>query len=279
MRVSESCARCLYDKQARLTEDKAYLEEVQRILRARGENDSAPYLVYRFNQIYEKHFGKKPSYGEIKKKYNDLVLSMEGALRSRIEESPNPLQTAFLLARIGNYVDFGAMNQVEEEVFLKMFDNVTPGASEEETLEAFFKKCSQASKFLLLADNCGEIVLDRLFLEQLKKHFPQLEFTVMVRGGEALNDATIEDAEYVGMEKLATIVTNGLPMTGAAYDLLPPDARKAVDEADVILSKGQGNYEAFSRQGRHAFYSFLCKCELFTSRFQVPRLTGVFVEE
>lgn len=279
MRVIESCAECLYDKQAHLTDDKGYLEEVRKILKERGENDSAPYLVYLFHQLYEKKFGKKPSYREIKKKYNDLVLSMVPTLRERIETSKVPLRTAFVFARIGNYIDFGAMNHVDEAVFLNLFDDLTMREKDEEVFDSFLEQCRHASRFLLIADNCGEIVLDRLFLEQIKKQFPQMDFTVMVREGEALNDVTREDAEYVGIDSMARIVTNGLPMTGAAYDLLPKDARQAVDEADIILSKGQGNYEAFSRQGRRAFYSFLCKCELFTERFQVPKLTGVFVEE
>lgn len=67
--------------------------------------------------------------------------------------------------------------------------------------------------------------------------------------------------------------------TGTVYHLLPDEAREAVEGADVILAKGQGNYESLCKQGIHIFYSFLCKCELFTSRFGVPKLTGIIVEE
>lgn len=279
MKVNESCAACLYDKQAHLSEDAEYLREVKKILEARGEEDCAPYLVYRFNLLYEKRFGKKASYSEIKKKYNDLVLSMEDALRDRIAASASPVRTALLYARIGNYIDFGAMNHVDEKVFLGMFEDARMRKQDQKTLESFLEQCTGASRFLLIADNCGEIVLDKLFLEALQKQFPRMAFTVMVRGGEALNDATEEDAAYVGMDGIAKIVTNGLPMTAAVYELLPEEAKRAMEEADVIFSKGQGNYEALSGHGRHIFYSFLCKCDLFTERFQVPKLTGVFVEE
>lgn len=131
----------------------------------------------------------------------------------------------------------------------------------------------------MITDNCGEIVLDKLFIEQLRKRFPELEIKIMVRGSEVLNDATLEDACYVGMDKLTEVISNGNAVAGTVYDMLPDEAKKALDTADVILAKGQGNYESLCRQGRHIFYSFLCKCELFTSRFNVPRLTGVFVEE
>ena len=100
-----------------------------------------------------------------------------------------------------------------------------------------------------------------------------------MRGDEVLNDATQEDAEYVGIGKVARVISNGLPIAGTVYALLPDEAKDALDGADVILAKGQGNYESLCKQGIHIFYSFLCKCELFTSRFGVPKLTGIIVEE
>ena len=101
----------------------------------------------------------------------------------------------------------------------------------------------------------------------------------MVRGGEVLNDATMEDAEYVGLTQTARVISSGSAAAGTIYSMLSAEARQALDSADVILAKGQGNYESLSHQGRHIFYSFLCKCELFTERFSVPPLTGMLVEE
>ena len=103
--------------------------------------------------------------------------------------------------------------------------------------------------------------------------------TVMVRGGEVLNDVTAEDAEYTGLSRVAGIVSNGAPVAGTIYDMLSPEAKAALDDADVILAKGQGNYETLGARGRHVFYSMLCKCDLFVERFRVPRFTGIFLEE
>lgn len=279
MRIIESCAECLYDKQKHLTEDERYLKEIKDIIDNRGEDDTSPYLVYRFNKVYEKYFGRQTPYKEIKKKYNDLVLSMEDSVRNRIEASEDPLAKALLYARVGNYIDFGAMNHVDEETFLSLLDRVEWNDKDLDVIQTFVDQCKCARNFLLIADNCGEIVLDKLFLEQLHKRFPELMIDVLVRGGEVLNDATEEDAEYVGINELARIISNGLPIAGTVYAMLPDSAKEVVNQADVILAKGQGNYESLSKQGRHIFYSFLCKCELFTSRFGVPKLTGIFVEE
>lgn len=279
MRITKSCAECLYDKQKHLTEDKQYLAEIKQILDNRGEDDTSPYMVYLFNRVYEKYFGQRTPYKEIKKKYNDLVLSIEKSIRNKIEASKDPIALALLYARIGNYIDFGAMNNVDEETFLSLFDDAALQDRDIEVLETFVDQCKTAHNFLLITDNCGEIVLDKLFLEQLHKRFPELQINVLVRGGEVLNDATEEDARYVGISKLARVISNGLPIAGTVYDMLPDCAKEVMDNADVILAKGQGNYESLCGQGRHIFYSFLCKCELFISRFGVPKLTGVFIEE
>lgn len=279
MKLTPSCEKCMYDRQQLKTDDKEYLKEVKNILENRDENACSAEMNFAFNQAYEKYIGPMPSYRDINKKYNDLVISMQADLEKQIEDSENPLATSLVMARIGNYIDFGVMQEVDEKTFLDMFSNTEMRDDELATFESFFKQCSSGKTFLLLTDNCGEIVLDKLFLRQLKKQFPNLEITVMVRGGEAYNDATLEDAKYVGLTDEFTVITNGEKIAGTVYKRLPEEAKNIIDNADVILSKGQANYESFAGEGHHAFFTFLCKCDLFVNRFNVPRLTGMFVEE
>ena len=279
MRISESCAKCLYDRQRNRTNNTQYLAEIKKLLDDRGENDTSPYMVYLFNKIHVKYYGKGADYSDIKKQYNDLMLNMEEKLRAEIENDADPLKRSLIMARIGNYIDFGAMNHVDQEEFLSLFDEKQLREDDEKTYRSFLNECERATSFLLICDNCGEIVLDKLLIEQLTKRFPQIKIKALVRGGEVLNDATMEDAEYTGLKNVADIISNGEPIAGTIYDMMPQNAKDALDEADVILAKGQGNYESLSGQGRHIFYEFLCKCDLFTSRFGVPRLTGMFIEE
>ncbi len=279
MRISDSCAACLYDKQCRRTDDPAYLARVRELLDNRSEDDTSPYMIFIFNKLYEERFGAGADYSEVKRSYNDLVLGMEERLRQEIDGAEDPLAKAFVMARIGNYIDFGAMNHVDTETFLALFRDTEMREEDRATYASFLRECAGARNFLILCDNCGEIVLDKLFLEKLGERFPQMKLHAMVRGAAVLNDATAEDARYVGLDEVAGVVTNGGAVAGTIYDMLPEDARRVFDEADVILAKGQGNYEAMAGRGYHAFYAFLCKCDLFTSRFDVPRLTGMFVEE
>lgn len=279
MRIPESCAKCLYDKQVHRVNNEEYLYRVREIINSRKDTDTSPYLVYLFNRVYKEMFESANSYSDIKKKYNDLVLGLENDIRNSIKSSPDPLATSLQYARIGNYIDFGAMNNPDENEFLSLFEKSEMSENDRKAYRSFVSQCKAANSFLLISDNCGEIVLDKLFIEQLKKTFPHIEATVLVRGGEVLNDATVEDAEYSGIHHIARIIDNGLCISGTVYDLLPEEAKECLNNTDVILAKGQGNYESLSGEGRHIFYSFLCKCDLFINRFHVPRLTGIFIEE
>ena len=279
MRVNSFCAACLWDKQLHQSDDPAYLAEVRQIIDTRKDGDTAPYLVYLFTRAYERRFGKAEPYKLAKRTYNDVVLSMESDIRKKIESSADPLAASIAYARIGNYIDFGAMNRIDSDTFLALLGEAGLRGKDLETYEAFLLQCEKASRFLLIADNCGEIVLDKLFLEQLHSAFPEMALSVMVRGEEVLNDVTLEDARYVGIDQLAALISNGTSVAGTIYEMLPAEAKNAMDTADVILAKGQGNYESLCGQGRHLFYSLLCKCRLFTERFDVPELTGVFLAE
>jgi uncharacterized protein with ATP-grasp and redox domains len=269
----------MYDRQLNKTDNKDYLAEIKAVLDNRPDDITSPELVVRFNEIHEKYFGPLPDYSDIKKEYNDLVLSMEDDLRKEIESSDDPLATSIVMCRIGNYIDFAALHQVETETFLKLFDDTKMRDDEKQVYRSFCDKCSTAKSFLLLTDNCGEIVLDKLMLEQLKIRYPQLSIKIMVRGGAVSNDAIMEDALYVGLDKVGEVITNGAPIAGTVYPKLSEEAKNAVDDADIIFSKGQANYESFAGEGHHAFYTFLCKCDLFINRFKVPKFTGMFVEE
>ena len=286
MRLNSMCIRCLVDKQeARIAkfkdEDKkaAYMKEIAGIIGESDDEASSAYLVYLFNQVYRRYFGEVKDYSEIKKEYNAYVLALEEELDREIGKAPDPLAQAIVYARIGNYIDFGAMQCVEKETFLKLFREEEKNRLDQNIYEDFLTDCRNGKKFLLLADNCGEIVLDKLFLRELKERFPHLELCVMVRGEEVLNDVTMEDARETGVCSVARVVSNGSGVGGTVEEMLAEDARQALDQADIILSKGQANFETLHGCGRNIYYSFLCKCDWFSGRFGVEKNTGMFLRE
>lgn len=286
MRLSSMCISCLVDKQqARLArfedEEKntAYMREIAKIIGESDEEATSAYLVYLFNQVYRRYFGDIQDYAEVKKEYNTYVLEMEEALYEDILKAEDPLKQALIYARIGNYIDFGAMQHVEKKVFLELFRDEEKNRLDKEVYESFLQDCGSGRTFLLVADNCGEIVLDKLFLKELKKRFPHLEIEVMVRGEEVLNDATMEDAEAVGICDVAKVISNGNGVAGTLEKMLSAEAREALEQADLILAKGQANFESLNGCGRNIYYSFLCKCDWFAGRFRVEKNTGMFIRE
>ena len=136
-----------------------------------------------------------------------------------------------------------------------------------------------AKTLLYITDNCGEIVLDKIFIEELKKRYRNLEITVMVRGGLAINDATMEDAEEVGLTKIVPVIGNGTTIIGTVKEQLSQEAREYLDHADVIIAKGMGNFESMYQEGINPYFLFLCKCDLFTEKFGVQMFDPIFCKE
>lgn len=144
----------------------------------------------------------------------------------------------------------------------------------------YFKKdLEQAKHLVYLTDNCGEIVLDKLFIQCLKETYPDLKITVIVRGKDVINDATLVDAAEVGMTNIVTCISNGNGAPGTVLKLLSEEARKLLADADLVISKGQGNFESLYGEGINPYFIFLCKCELFVRRFKLQQYESVFIKE
>mgnify|MGYP001114678329 FL=1 len=289
MKISATCIRCLLDRQEeriRQMEDEdvksAYLKEVAGIIASSGEDATAPYLVYGINRVYRRYFGSLPDYEKEKKEFNALMLGLESELETDLRmgtDREEVLRYALYYARTANYIDYGATNHVEKETLLGLLREAKGEALDAAVLKSLRNELETAGKLAYLADNCGEIVADKLLIKILKEQYPQLEITVIVRGMPVLNDAVPGDAEDVGLTDMVKVIGNGNGVAGTQWNLLSEEAEHALSGADVILSKGQGNFETIHGCGLNIYYLFLCKCEWFTKRFGMERLKGVFVNE
>lgn len=145
--------------------------------------------------------------------------------------------------------------------------------------EHFRADLMQAENLIYIMDNCGEIVLDKLVIQELKKEYPHLNIMAMVRGKDAINDATLEDARMTGINCEVSIIDNNSSVQGVILSLLTKETQDIWNAADIIISKGQGNFESLYGCGKNIYYLFLCKCELFTKRFGVEQFQGMFLNE
>lgn len=289
MKLSSLCIRCLIDKQEeriRSIEDEnkkaAYMKEVAGIIGSADSEASAPFLVYKINSVYKRYFGAFPDYEREKEEFNSMMLSMEQELEEGIRmggSKEEMLSNALNYARTANYIDYGTMNQVSRDELLQLLNKASEEELKEGTFHMFQKDLQSGGKLVYLTDNCGEIVADKLLIKILKEQYPDLHIKVIVRGTAVLNDATMEDARAVGLTEIAEVIGNGSGIAGTQISYLSEEARQAISEADVIISKGQGNFETIHGCGLNIYYLFLCKCEWFTRQFDMERLKGVFINE
>ena len=286
MLLNEGCVACLLRKKLDKCPAGAAPEavaEYRRRARAAIENGwgfSSPEVNAEVSAIYRECFGPERDYTDVKRRFNALMLALEPSIQADVDAAPDPLMGAVQYAMVGNYIDFAALGEIDRDELRRRLGAVDAMAVDPEALEALRHEVSAAGRMVLLTDNCGEIVADKVLLKTLRRMNPALRATVIVRGMPVVNDATVEDAEQVGMGEVAhRVMGNGCDLPGTVLNRISAEALSEVDAADVLIAKGQANYEGLSGCGRSVFYIFMCKCDLFTRRFHADRFSGVLTQE
>ena len=287
MKLNPYCMCCAVNKQEEkirkfpdMDKKTEYMKKVMSILSSAEEQDCSPSLSVEIKKLYSEFWNcPAEDYTEIKKEFNQLMLNVEASVEEKIRTSADPLETALLYARIGNYIDFAALENVSQETMLKLLENENQEPLSQTEYANFQTDLSTAKTLVYLTDNCGEIVLDKLAVTILKEKYPQLNITVIVRGYPVVNDATMEDAEEIGLTDIVKVTGNGSNVGGTWFPGLSNEARTLLEQADVILAKGQGNFETMNDCGLNVYYLFLCKCDLFQRRFHAKALQGMFLNE
>ena len=287
MQMNPFCMCCAVNKQEKgirkfQDADKKveYMKKVMALIADAGDEDCAPSLSLRLKELYSQYWNENAEdYSGIKHEFNRLMLDLEDRLEQNIRSSRDPLETALLYARIGNYIDFAALSHVDKDTVLSMIEAENKAPLDALEYAHFLEDLSHASSLVYFTDNCGEIVLDKLAVRILQEQYPRLSVTVVVRGLPIVNDATMEDAVEVGLTSYATVIGNGSGVAGTWLPDINAETRSLLDSADVILAKGQGNFETLNGCGRNIYYLFLCKCEWFQKLFHAEPLEGMFVNE
>lgn len=286
MKINSFCMSCLVQAQARNIqkfedEEKKsrYMREIFKLLLDSDPELSAPALLEPVTKLYESYWGSQEGFQAEKKSFNDFLLSMEEELEKKIRSTKDPLATALCYARLGNYIDLSALSDVSTEKLLELFAKAEEESLDAEEYQHFLQDLEYGEYLVYLTDNCGEVVLDKLVIKLLKEQYPKLRIEVLVRGIPVTNDVDIEDAEYVGLTKLVPVFGNGSGIAGTELSKISQEAREKLERADVIIAKGQGNFETIHTCGLNIYYLFLCKCDWFMQRFHAKHLQGMFVNE
>jgi uncharacterized protein with ATP-grasp and redox domains len=202
---------------------------------------------------------------------NAMVMKWENKLRKSIAESDDPLQSAVRLAIAGNIIDFGLKGDIQPDQVRVCIDQAKYMALDINALEIFRHQSLEAKTILYLADNAGELVFDKLLIEQLSPG----KVTLAVKGHPILNDAVYNDAEQVGLTAITRVIDNGSDMLGNVVEKCSKEFRSMFTDADMIISKGQANYETLSDISRDASFLFMLKCPVVSRRLNMPE--GSFI--
>ncbi|MDD2708389.1 MAG: ARMT1-like domain-containing protein [Verrucomicrobiae bacterium] len=274
MNTAQACIPCIIRQTAEVlaatAPDPAQKEILmRRILREIAKADwdtTPPALVQRIHRIIKKMTGDSDPYRKVKREMNRMAASLLPELRKQIRSSANPRETAARLAIAGNLLDSGAKTQISARDLPEHVTRVLKQSLVGDVTK-LFRAAESARDILYLTDNAGEIFFDRLLIEEL----PLKKITVAVRGAPVINDATLKDAKDAGLPGLVPVINNGSDAPGTILADCSPEFRKRFKRAELIIAKGQGNYESLAHAGRpNLWFLLTVKCPLVASQLKTP---------
>jgi len=235
-------------------------------------NQSPPAMAQRIHRRLRKLTGEMDPYREAKDWQNRLAMDLIPLLRAKVEAANDPLLMAARMVIAGNVIDMGSNGNLTEVDVRQELENALtePFFGEEERFRA---AVAQAKSILYLADNAGEIAIDRLLVDQL---FPR-QITFVVRGSPILNDATLLDAQQVGLDQIVQVIENGSDAPGTILTDCNQGLRDRFLTADLIIAKGQGNFETLSTERGNIFFLFKVKCLVIADLIGQPVGTQMLV--
>lgn len=215
-------------------------------------------------------------YLEEKVASNAFAMERLPKIYAQIEKAKDPIYAALQLSILGNYLDFAALaGKVRFEDLERMLEQAENYDLSGPHYDRFLQEIKTAKSFVLITDNAGEVVFDRVLAETIHRFYPEVNITFLVRGGPANNDALREDADIVGIP--FPVEDSGLCVGGTPLHQISEKARILLQNADMILAKGMGNTESLYNCGLPVYYAFLVKCARFEQVFKRPHLTPMFV--
>ena len=243
-------------------QQKVVLNCVLDVLAEVDASSTPPEIGDQVHHIVREEVANGDPYRTVKEAGTRQALELYGRLKSLVAEAEDPLDVSVRLSIAGNIIDFGP------DVEYDLWDTVERVLAQSFAIDnrmAFREALRGAGKVLYLADNAGETVFDRVLIETLDK-----PVTYAVKAGPILNDATREDALAAGVDKVAEIVSTGSDAPGTVLDRCSDDFRRLYNEADVIIAKGQANYETLSEEDSHVFFLLQTKCPVIARDVGVP---------
>lgn len=286
MNITSECYECLLRRHVGTArglgsdaQATAFARDMMKMLLDAPADAVAPWFAPQIAELFVKHYGiPYDRYRQEKEDSNRFVLEHMEEIRQTVSEAADPLYAGLQVAILGNYLDFSALQgEVDFDKLHQMLQSSREIQVDRDNFESLRREFAVGKNLLYLTDNAGEIGFDRVFAEEIHRQYPDLNITFCVRGGPALNDATREDAEIVGIP--FPVIDNGTRFPGTVLQHASQELKDAIAQADVIFAKGQANVETLLDSGLNIYYAFLVKCPKFVQIFGQPKLTPMLHRE
>ncbi|MBW2040078.1 MAG: DUF89 family protein [Deltaproteobacteria bacterium] len=267
MKAYPDCIPCLLkfttDTAKKATSNTDLLQEISleglRIILEHGFAAMPPQIAQAINRMIKEKTGVNDPYRKDRQDHNHLAMRLYPSLKGEIRNAPDPLRAALRAAAAGNRIDSVCLDEgVDVRGAIQRSLTEDFGIDHHEEIKEALRT---ASTLLFVGDNAGEIVFDKVLIEEIQRHHPQLTVTYVVKGGPIINDATMDDAREVGMEDVAEVIANGDDAPGTILDQCCTEMRELFQKANVVMVKGQGNFETLEEEKRdRVFFLLQVKC-------------------
>ena len=255
MKIEQACVECIINQSAKVASSidadeklsNELVSTIKEMSRDFSYNDNPPEIASYVYETMSKIAKKDDLYDEMKKISTQKALSFVPVLKQKLSLSPNKLLSATKIAVAGNVIDLAAEVEFDLGEELQMVFDTEFAHNDFEKLQ---KELKEAKNVVILGDNVGEHIFDYMFVEVLKELYKDINFHYFVRGRPIINDVTIKEAMECGFDKLCNIVDSGVDTPGFVYTRATTEAKEIFDKADLVISKGMGNYECLSPSHR-----------------------------
>lgn len=239
-------------------------------LKSLPSGTTPPEIAYKIHQLVRQKTKAVDPYKQAKNKATQEALALYPKLKEMVSTARDPLEMAVRIAITGNIIDLGVTDSYDIEVTL---NRVLTQPLAINDLASLRRQLAASSSILYLADNAGETVFDRVLIEQLQK-----PITYVVKAGPIINDATHEDAIAAGIDRVAEIIDNGSQAPGTMFEQCSASFLKRFKQAELIIAKGQANYESLSEYSAPIFFLLQAKCDVIARDLGIAK-TDIVVKQ
>ncbi len=264
MKINEQCMPCLINQAIKtvvLTNAENREELYKKIFEQMSHLDFSktnPEIVGENYRLIKQHLGCDDPYKDTKVYYNQLFLENIDAYDEKILS----VEEAIKYAIVANIIDFNPVHSNVNADIQHFFSNIDNLEFTINDMDLLLRDIQAASNILYLGDNCGEICFDKLLIKRIKDLNPQCSIYFGVRGEAVVNDSTLEDAHFVGMDEYATVISNGDYALGTILSRTSEEFKAVYQKVDVVIAKGQANYESLSEEDKNIYFLLMVKCKV-----------------